>query len=314
MEILVLHPGALGDIILSLPALSLLRRRYSPARLTLAGNLDFIEAVAGGYADSICSLSTIPLHRLYSPGPFPEEDIRFWKLYDRIVSWTGAGDLSFAGKLAGMGVETKVCAWRPKPGERRHVSQIFVESLYPWIPASGVMPHMRIKVNQERMEEARSWLTRRGWTCGERIFAIHPGAGSVSKRWSVGNLLLLAGRLHREQRVKLLISEGPAERGLGNELAKGLESGAALLAESLPLPLLAALLSFCWAYIGGDSGISHLAAGLGIRSVVLFGPSCPEQWAPLGDRVTIVRASSLDEITAEQVWRIIDGLRLTTDD
>ncbi len=305
MEILVLHPGALGDIILSLPALSLLRRQYPHANLTLAGNLDFLQAVAKGYADRICSLSTVPLHRLYSVDPLPEEDIRFWQSRDCILSWTGAGDAALLSRLAAICSCIRVAAWRPDAGDQRHVARIFVESLYPWIPHTEAIPGVQIETEPADREEARAWLENRGWSPAGALVALHPGAGSAQKRWSPAHYRALAGRLIREMRRRLLIIEGPAEPGLGTEIAQALAPADVVLAESLPLTRLAALLSFCSSYVGNDSGISHLAAGLGIPSVVLFGPTSPDQWAPLGEHVTVLRAPSLSEITPELVWEAL---------
>lgn len=302
MEILVLHPGALGDIILSLPALSLLRQHYPQAQVTIAGNHDYLDLVAISYADRTFSLSAIPLHRLYSAGPLSEDDVRFWKTYDRVVSWTSAGGPAFKRKLAKIGAKVKVSRWRPDSEEKRHVARIFVESLYPWIPRVESIPPPRIHVNPAHLDEARDWLTEREWTSGENLLALHPGAGSVVKRWDIENFRSVARRYLRQQKGKLLIIEGPAEVGLGREVARDLTPACVLLLESSPLFLVAALLSFCSAYVGNDSGISHLAAGLGIPVVTIFGPTSPEQWAPLGERVTILHGSHLSRILPNQVW------------
>jgi ADP-heptose:LPS heptosyltransferase len=42
------------------------------------------------------------------------------------------------------------------------------------------------------------------------------------------------------------------------------------------------------AFVGNDSGVSHLSAFLGLPTVVLFGPSDPKRWAPVGVDVRIV--------------------------
>lgn len=309
MEILVLHPGALGDIILSLPALSLLRRHYPHARLTLGGNLEFVDAVARGYADRTRSLSTIPLHRLYSADPLPEEDVRFWKSYDRIVSWTGAGDAEFISRLLQTGTMVQVSPWKPDPLGKRHVARIFAESLYPWIPPVQSIPRTRIQIEPFRRDEAQNWLAERGWRSGEQLMALHPGAGSILKRWPIEHFRSMALQCLKEGNRKMLIVEGPAEAGLGRELAQGLTYQRILLAESLPLALLAALLTFCSGYAGNDSGISHLAAGLGVPSVVLFGSTSSEQWSPLGDQVIVLYGPSLTRILADQVWKALTDLR-----
>ena len=49
-----------------------------------------------------------------------------------------------------------------------------------------------------------------------------------------------------------------------------------------------ALLSRADLYVGNDSGVSHLAGAMGARGVVIFGPTCPEQWRPLGGALTVI--------------------------
>jgi ADP-heptose:LPS heptosyltransferase len=56
------------------------------------------------------------------------------------------------------------------------------------------------------------------------------------------------------------------------------------------LPLVAALLAMSDLFIGNDSGVSHLAACMGTRSITIFGPTDPLLWKPLGNRVTVVQS------------------------
>jgi heptosyltransferase-3 len=305
VEILVLHPGALGDIILSLPALLLLRRHYSSARLTIAANLDYVNAVACCYVDEARSFNTLPLHHIYSSDPLPAEDLRFWGSFDRILSWFGAGDDTLRGRLVTLGREVLVSSWMPAAGERRHVAQIFVESLYPWVPPAGSIPLAPIKVDESCRSEARSWLQQRGCPPSAKLLALHPGAGSAAKRWDIRGFETLA-RDHLREKGRILLVVGPAEAGMSRELARDLAPGHVLLADSMPLRQLAALLACCSAYVGNDSGVSHLAAGLGIRSVVLFGPTSPGLWAPLGKHVTVIAEPVLSGISPERVREALE--------
>jgi ADP-heptose:LPS heptosyltransferase len=99
----------------------------------------------------------------------------------------------------------------------------------------------------------------------------------------------LARRLVVEERNQLLLIEGPAEPGLAAQVAQSLPDGEAIRAESLPLALLAAVMAQCCGFVGNDSGIAHLAAALRIPSIVLFGPTLPRHWSPLGESVTVLR-------------------------
>jgi ADP-heptose:LPS heptosyltransferase len=102
------------------------------------------------------------------------------------------------------------------------------------------------------------------------------------------------------------------------EIAGPAEAGDPLLlgapaARDLPLPDLAALLARATAYLGNDSGVSHLAAAVGVPSVVLFGPTDRRRWRPLGTHVGALQARGAgpDGITlaALPTARVVGALR-----
>jgi ADP-heptose:LPS heptosyltransferase len=305
VEILILHPGALGDIILSLPAVFLLRNKFPSARIAIAGNSDYLTPAVSGYVESVLSLSTLPLHHLYAHRPLPESEVRFWNSFDRIVSWTGAGDPEFTKNFQKIHSNVCIASWRPMLGEPRHVSQLFVDSLGADISQGKNAEPARISLDSKVVEEGNQWLVSHGWNGCDPLMALHPGAGSTTKRWPVARFLELARHLVFQKRRRLLIIEGQAEPGLADEIARALPEAAAIRAQSLNLNLLAAVIAQCATFIGNDSGIAHLAAALGIRSVVLFGPTLPRHWAPLGQHVTVLRKSDscLTSITVEEVIR-----------
>lgn len=321
MEILLLHPGALGDIILSLPAIALLRKRFPSATVTVAGNVDHLSPIVSGYAERILSLSTLPLHRLYTREALPPEEVLFWKSFSRVVSWTGAEDPAFVKKLQAIHPDACIGAWKPQPQEPRHVSQLFALSLgFDSSPEIKLEPAY-IRLDPEARHLAVQWLSQRGWNEKDSLTALHPGAGSKEKRWPLSRFLSLARKLILQKKGTLLLIEGPAEEGLARHIEQQLPSGKAILAESLHLSLLAAVIEQCGTFIGNDSGIAHLAAALKVPCVILFGPTLPQHWAPLGEKVVVLRNpgscegcasdsvsgcrkhTCLDNITVEEVLR-----------
>jgi len=89
---------------------------------------------------------------------------------------------------------------------------------------------------------------------------------------------------------------------LGKELAAVLPSSRCRLAVDLPLDLVSSILMCCRAYVGNDTGVAHMAAALGIPCVLIFGPTRPEQWAPLGNNVSVLRDDAgFSRVTANQV-------------
>ncbi|MBN1566222.1 MAG: glycosyltransferase family 9 protein [Acidobacteria bacterium] len=289
METLFLHPGGLGDTLLSLPAIALMRQHCPFARITLAGNIDHLAAIASGYTDSYLSLSMLPLHRLYAHDPLPESDVRFWRAFDRIISWTGSGDPAFVRNFSAVHPNVLVAAWRPKPGETKHVSQLFIDALGAALPSEAIPTPARIILDPKLCREGEQWLLDHGWNRRDSLIALHPGAGSSAKRWPPSRFIAFGRHLLFAGKYKLVIIEGPAEQALGKQIAQAFSAADTILAESLPLNLLASILGQCGLFVGNDSGITHLAAALGVRAVVLFGPTLPLHWAPLGKDVIVIR-------------------------
>jgi ADP-heptose:LPS heptosyltransferase len=91
-----------------------------------------------------------------------------------------------------------------------------------------------------------------------------------------------------EQGMQSMLLEGPADREVIQDLLDHLPGGPLLLRD-LSLPLLAGVLSVADLYVGHDSGITHLAALLGLPTVALFGPTDPARWAPRAPAVTVLR-------------------------
>jgi ADP-heptose:LPS heptosyltransferase len=113
---------------------------------------------------------------------------------------------------------------------------------------------------------------------------LHPGAGSIRKRWPVFNFLKVEVLLKTKGMNPEFIL-GPAEEDLADEFS-GPGRTVQILSE---LQDLTTLLNSAGGYIGNDSGATHLAAFSGVPTVAIFGPADPGRWAPVGRSVEIVR-------------------------
>jgi hypothetical protein len=251
--------------------------------------MDCLQTIADGYADRILSIDTLPLHRLHGAFPPPAADLEFWRSFDRIISWTGAGEEPFCRNLARAGSNVITAPWRPEREEPRHVAQIFIDSLRPWLSLPERAEAAMVSPGDADRAGAIHWLQRAGFGRGERTVAIHTGAGSPAKRWPMKKFQRLASELVCSSGCHVLAIEGPADFGLGRALADSLPPSSCRLAAGLPLKQLSSIISCCRGFIGNDSGLAHLAAALGISCALIFGPTRPEHWAPLGENVTVLR-------------------------
>jgi glycosyl transferase family 9 (putative heptosyltransferase) len=138
----------------------------------------------------------------------------------------------------------------------------------------------------------------------DRFLAIHPGSGSAAKSWPSDRFGRLVGGLDAGP---FLLIEGPADA----EAAAALRGGSgAVRARGMRPRALGALLAGAAAFVGNDSGVTHLAAAWGAPTVALFGPTDPGVWSPVGPRVTIVRSPSnrMDGIAVDAVMAAVAPL------
>jgi ADP-heptose:LPS heptosyltransferase len=108
---------------------------------------------------------------------------------------------------------------------------------------------------------------------------VHPGSGSPAKNWPSERFAAVIRGAERP--VRLIVGE--ADQAVAARFC-----GVPRL-EHPSLEELAARLAGCHAYLGNDSGVSHLAGLCGARSLVLFGPTDPTVWRPIGPRVEVLR-------------------------
>lgn len=124
---------------------------------------------------------------------------------------------------------------------------------------------------------------------------LHVGAGSEEKRWPLERWVAVAHALRDDGRaVTLLAGEVERERMSAGERASFEQTGGRTLDN---LDELADVLEPCGAFIGADTGPTHLAAQLGLPTLALFGPTDPRLWAPIGPRVRVLAPASACPMT-----------------
>ena len=140
----------------------------------------------------------------------------------------------------------------------------------------------------------------------EGVVVLHAGSGGVAKQWPLRCWAELADRVERSGHRATLIA-GEAERERWTDHSPFVASGGRFIDT---LDELAAVLRRALAMVGADCGPSHLAAQLGVPTLALFGPTSPEQWAPVGPRVRVVRANdgTMESIGAPEVMRTLARL------
>ncbi len=281
-RVLVIRGGAIGDFILTLPALRLLRGTIAGCHLEVIGYPAIAElARAAGLADTIRSLE----HRTMAPlfaktAPIDEALAEHLRSFNLVVSFLYDPDGHFRTSLERVGVKTLIeCSPLVKP-DGPHASKQLAQGLE------------KLAMFLEAGHLHRAHFERQ--PANNPRIAIHVGSGSEKKNWPLENWLQIANSFPNQE---IIFITGEAEQ------ERGIQPTGHPIWHSLPLTELATRLSTCTAFLGHDSGISHLAAACGVPSLLLFGPTDPAIWAPPQPWVQFLRnpTHQLSDLSVHEV-------------
>jgi heptosyltransferase-2 len=307
-RILVIRGGAIGDFILTLPALHSLRGAYPKARIEILG-YPHIAALADNrfYADAIRSIEYSALSRFFARGAeLPENLAEYFASFDLIISYLFDPDAIFRTNLERAGA-SDIITGPAKLKENAHASYQLADPIRTELALPFKSTSARVYPSNEDRDAVAPFLQ----DLSAPVVAIHPGSGSEKKNWPIANWIELGRRLLNSDRFdgSLIVITGEADQAQTTKLRSTWNESRIRFATGLPLPRLAALLE-AGVFVGHDSGISHLAAAAGAKCVLLFGPTNPEVWGPTGDKVQIIRAvdRSMESISVDHVERAVISL------
>jgi ADP-heptose:LPS heptosyltransferase len=292
-SMLVIHQGALGDFILALPVLSALRKAFPEAQTAIMGYPRILQLVGGRfYAEEIYSIDQKGMATFFvRQGPLDRAIAQFFSAFELIVVFGKDGEGTLIGNLK-RACQGPILHINPLPNwdEGVHLSDHLLKQLTRYgIPPSETNPGLSLRESDR--EGGKIFWKERGIAPEDRSKAIvlHPGSGSKKKVWPLPLFLNLFHHLQSHSGGTFLVILGPAE---GPEVQRAFEeliSPHLILAKGLSLIQLASAMEGCRLFIGNDSGISHMAAALGLPTVAIFGPTDYRVWSPRGERVEIVR-------------------------
>ena len=264
----MVHSGGIGDFILTCPVIRELSKSDS---VTLAGYPDRLAlAVHSGIAEQAVSLDTIDFHSLF--GTPSGRLISFLKPFDRVIVWMRDEDRFIGTSLARItDAQIDVFPGLPPNDWTDHASRYFESCLN-----FSALPPVRLSIEAGAMVHDG---------------VIHSGSGSPDKNWPRERFYLLADMLQESGR-SVAWCLGPAESE-----QSGLRERDTII-HSETLVELAGQLATAQLYIGNDSGITHLSAALGVKTVVVFGATNPAVWAPMGEHVRVMQGNPWPTVEA----------------
>jgi heptosyltransferase-2 len=296
-RVLVIRGGAIGDFILTLPALGALRQALPHAYIDVLSNPHrAIFAQHAAYANHIREPDTLALHRLFSPrATMPAPLAAYLGAFDLIVAYVPRVDEPFAAHLHRSCPGHVVLHTLQSPAGVHMTDHLLQPVQDLWPHTYDPVPHVYL-TDEACAAAARFWQTTGLPETG--VVALHPGSGGVHKVWDMVGWRQV---LHwaADQHLPCVIVCGPAEHEKVRQLMHSLNGPAWPCLREMPLLHVAAILARCRLFVGHDSGMTHLAAAVGTTTLALFGPTDPWTWAPRSMHACVLQPHSAGALTVD---------------
>jgi ADP-heptose:LPS heptosyltransferase len=295
-RVLIIFPGALGDLLCVVPAVRAIARYNPGSKLELIARGELARFAVGrlGFARGH-SIDRREVGHLFAADERVSDEARtFFGTFDRVYSVFASDDSNFRRSLEDASAgRVSFYPFRP-PGDG-HVARCYLRAL----GENDASPlENGIELMARDLESAESTLRQLNIMPHDFILIL-PGSGSPKKNWPAANFAALAKRAA----VPSLALLGPAEAGLKSFF----EARGVAVVSDLELGEVAGLMHLSRCILGNDSGVSHLASASGARGLVLFGPTDPARWRPLGD-VRVIHRDPLDSLSVAEVVAALEQL------
>ncbi|MCC6611986.1 MAG: glycosyltransferase family 9 protein [Anaerolineae bacterium] len=298
-RILLIRPDHLGDVLLTTPAIHMLRQRLPDAEIHALVGPWSADVLANDPAlDAVLTLdfpgfSRIPKQSLRSPYELAFQTARQLRRigYDtafilRPDHWWGAMVAHLAGIPRRIGYKLTDVSPFLSEAIDHHAEHAVLQSARLIAAQSGNFALDELSLTYPVEEADRQWvrgyLEEWGISAQQRLIAIHPGSGTWVKRWTDERWATVADALHEQLDVDIVFTGADHELPMISNIVARMRHTPALLVGDANIRQLAALYERARVVLGPDSGPIHLAAAVGSATVSLFGPADPEEFGPWG--------------------------------
>jgi len=289
-NILIIKPGAIGDLLQMTPVLRALKASYPQAAVSL---LVGSSQTAGLFKHHADVHETIVYDKKGERWSF-RALLTLWKQlrrnnYDLVINFQRSNLKTWF--LASAAFPCRVLVYHKAKNRIVHAVVNYLETLAPL----GInAPDLRLELTPgaEDRAFALKLLSSQKNSIGPLI-ALNPGASHQVNRWSAGHFAALTDMLVQKLDARVIIVGGPEDVTLAEEIAAKADSKPLLLAGKAGLLQLGAVLEQCTVLVSGDTGPLHLATAVGTPVVALFGAADPARTGPVGDGHIVMQAEKV---------------------
>jgi ADP-heptose:LPS heptosyltransferase len=322
-NILIIKPGAVGDLLQMTPVIRALRCYFSEARITmLVGS----ALTASLFANDPRVSETIVFDR--NSHRSASSMIGLWRMlhsrhFDLILNFQRSNLRTWF--LTSAALPCRVLVYHKARNRPVHAVVNYLETLLPL----GIAPSdtsLELFLDDASRCFARNLFATHGLD-DTPVVALNPGATHAVNRWPAKRFAELADLIAAKSRARVIIVGGPDDTALADEIVKLSRSKPLSITGKTSLLQLGAVLEHCRVLVSGDTGPLHLATAVGTRVIGLFGAADPVRTGPIGSGHQVIRARSvgcvpcrsrscsnrnylecMEMISAQQVADVITGM------
>jgi heptosyltransferase-2 len=309
---------AIGDLVVTLPALRALKQTFPEAHLSLMATPRVREVIEGcPYLDEIIYydilgkdkglLGLIKLIRTLQKKKFDlalELD-HYYRITSLITYLAGIKN-RIGFDLAGQGRRGLVTLKAPYSVDKHEV-EVFLEAAKVVGADISEKELVEIWISEEDKKWVTTFLTNEGITKDDLIIGIHPGTGpsATSRRWAPEKFGKLADWLINDKHAKVIFTGANSELELINACVEFMTAKPIIAAGKITLKQFAELCRRCKLFICVDTGPLHIAAAMKTTVIGLYGPNTPLKWGPYGkNHLTIYKNLPCSPCTKQYLGQV----------
>jgi ADP-heptose:LPS heptosyltransferase len=298
-NLLIFHSGALGDFVLSWPLGLALGRLYPQSRVIFV-----TQRQKGELAERVLRLESTDVesgwHHLFGDAAnLPELCRRRLEGARAIFTFVARAGEAWIDAVAALAPQARIVPvdMLPRQDRAAHATQRLPEALAEHSAEQAAVRQILASIATQGVGPVPSSVPS---SLGGQII-LHPGSGSPEKCWPIESYLRLADAIRTSGRkCKFILGEVELERWPSATIHR-IEAAAETSRLHNYVELFEQLRGAA-AFVGNDSGPSHLAGIIGVASLVLFGPTDPAVWKPLGPRVNARRGRPLAALSVQEIY------------
>lgn len=289
-NILIIKPGAIGDLLQLTPVIRALKSRFPQAGISL---LVGSPSTAELFKYNAHVRETMVFDKAGADRSFPAL-VQLWRRlhrnrYDLVINFQRSNLKTWF--LASAAFPCRVLVYHKARTTTVHAVVNYLETVAP-LGIEATQTSLELTLGAGERAFAKEVISSSG-SAGKPLIALNPGASHPVNRWAADRFAALSDMLTQKLEARVILIGGKEDVPLADEIAEKAGSKPLNMAGRVSLLQLGALLERCDILVSGDTGPMHIATAVGTRVVALFGAADPARTGPVGNGHRIMQAANV---------------------